>query len=402
MYKFQRFCGARLLGCRQAPALRSVGRAGRFALACALAAVLFAQTPQQQAASPQQTAPPQQNPPTNPPVDLGEGGTIRVEVQAIQVPVWVYDANGNYVDGLTPDQFKIYDNGKEQKITGVDVAFAPISMVIVVQANADVEKMLPAVNHIGNLIQPQILGNDGEAAVIAYDSRVRTLQEFTHDGDKINAAMKKIQPGSMSQHLIDAVSEATRMLKTRPKERRRVILLIGERRDIGSELRGREVLIDMQLHNVSLYSANMSILISKLSAPPPDPRPPAIPPTAIFIPGVSATTPTTVAQTFGTQGYGADFLPLLIEIYRDAKAIFKANVVDVFAKGTGGEEFGYVKQHGLEQVINDIGEVLHSQYTITYTPSNLNEGGFHQITVDVLNRKAHSVRVKPGYYLGAK
>jgi VWFA-related protein len=375
--------------------LRSFREAGL--LACTLSALLVAQTPQQQ------TTPPAQQNPTNPPVDQGEGNTnIRVEVQAIQVPVWVYDRDGNYVDGLTPDQFKIYDNGKEQKISGVDVAFAPISMVIVVQANADVEKMLPAVNHIGNLIQPQILGDSGEAAVVAYDSRVRVLQEFTHDGDKINAAIKKIQPGSMSQHLNDAISEATRLLKTRPKERRRVILLIGERRDIGSEVRGREVLIEMQLANVSLYSANMSILITKLSAPPPDPRPPAIPPTAVFMPGPGTATPTTVAQTFGTQGYGADFLPLLIEIYRDAKAIFKANVVDVYAKGTGGEEFGYVRQKGLEQVINDIGEVLHSQYTITYTPNNLSEAGFHQITVDVLSKKAHSVRVKPGYYLGAK
>lgn len=345
----------------------------------------------------QQQMPPQQTPP-----ELSDGGTIRVEVQAIQVPVWVYDRNGNYVDGLNPDQFRVFDNGKEQHITGVDVAFAPISMVICVQANADVEKMLPAVNRIGNLIQPEILGNQGEAAVIAYDSRVRTLQEFTHDGDQITAAVKKIQPGSTSQHLIDAVSEATRMLRTRPKERRRIILLIGEKRDLGSEIRGREALIDMQLSNVTLYSANMSMLMSKLTAPPPDPRPPSIPATAMPMPGISATTPTTVAQTYGTQGNSADFLPLLVEIYRDTKAIFKANVVDVFSQGTGGEEFSYYKSRGLEQVIDDIGEVLHSQYTVTYIPNNLNEAGFHQITVDVLSQKAHSVRVRPGYYLGAK
>ena len=67
------------------------------------------------------------------------------------------------------------------------------------------------------------------------------------------------------------------------------------------------------------------------------------------------------------------FCRLLIEIYRDTKAIFKANIVDVFTKGTGGEEFSYYKAHGLEKVIDDIGEVLHSQYTITYTPNNLTE-----------------------------
>lgn len=369
-----------------------------------LCGLLVAQTPPQQTAPPQQqTNPPQQKPvELQPPTTEGEITQFGVEVNEIQVPVWVYDRGGNYVDGLQTNQFVLYDNGTQQRIRQVDVTYTPISMVIVVQANADVEKMLPAVNRIGNLIKPHILGNDGEAAVIAYDSRVRLMQPFTHDGDLITDAVKKIQPGSTSQHMNDAIFEATRLLSNRPKERRRVILLIGERRDLGSEVRGREVLIDLQLANVSLYSANMSILMSKLTAPAPDPRPPAIPATAMHVPGISAATPTTVAQTYGTQGYSADFLPLLVEIYRDAKAIFKANPVDVYTRGTGGEEFSYVKGHTLEQVIDDIGELLHSQYTITYVPNNLKEAGFHQISVDILSPQAHSVRVKPGYFLAAK
>ena len=50
--------------------------------------------------------------------------------------------------------------------------------------------------------------------------------------------------------------------------------------------------------------------MANLSAPPPDPRPPSIPATAILMPGISAQTPTTVMQTYGTQGNSADFLPL--------------------------------------------------------------------------------------------
>jgi hypothetical protein len=76
--------------------------------------------------------------------------------------------------------------------------------------------------------------------------------------------------------------------------------------------------------------------------------------------------------------------------------------VDVFAKGTGGEEFSYVRGRGLEQAIEDMGEVLHAQYTITYSPNNADEPGFHQIAVDVIDPNAHSVRSRPGYWLGAK
>ena len=350
----------------------------------------------------QQQQPPQQQPTQPPPADPDT--IIRTRVNAVQTPVWVYDHKGNYVDGLTQEQFRVYDNGKEQTISAVDVAFAPISMVICVQASANVEKMLPAINKIGNLIQPQILGTSGEAAVIAYDSRVRTLQEFTHDGDKITAAVKKISPygGSTTQRLVDATYEATRMLRTRKEDNRRVILMIGERRDLGSEVRGREALIDMQLANVSFYSINMSQLMVNLTAPPPDPRPDMIPPAAMPMPSSTPATPTSVMQTYGTQGDSAQFMPMLIEIYRDAKAIFKANTVDVFAKGTGGEEFSYVRGRGLEQAIEDIGEVLHAQYTITYTPNNKDEPGFHSISVDVTNTNAHSVRSRPGYFLGSQ
>jgi len=361
-----------------------------------LCGLLLAQQTQPPAQSQQQTA--------GQPADQDLITRFGTEVKFVQTPVWVYDRAGNYVDGLTKEEFRLYDNGKEQHIDEVDVSIAPISMVICVQANANVEKMLPAINKIGNLIQPQILGTSGEAAVIAYDSRVRTLQDFTNDGDKITAAVKKINPygGSTAQHLIDAVFDATKMLETRAKDHRRVILLIGERRDLGSEVRAREALIEMQLFSVSLYSANMSQIIANLTAPPPDPRPDMIPATAMPMPSNTPATPTTVMQAYGTQGDSAQFMPMLIEIYRDVKAIFKANTVDIFTKGTGGEEYGYVRSRGLEEVINEIGESLHTQYTITYQPNNKDVPGFHPIEVDVLNKKAHSVRTRPGYWLGTQ
>ena len=49
---------------------------------------------------------------------------------------------------------------------------------------------------IGNLIAPLMIGDQGEAAVIAYDSRIRTLQDFTSDPDKITKAGQEDLPGS--------------------------------------------------------------------------------------------------------------------------------------------------------------------------------------------------------------
>jgi len=77
--------------------------------------------------------------------------------------------------------------------------------------------------------------------------------------------------------MIDATEAAIRMLQHRPQNRRRIILLIGETRDIGSEARGRETLISMQCPTSRSMRGHVSI-IEKLTAPPPVPTPDPLPP----------------------------------------------------------------------------------------------------------------------------
>jgi VWFA-related protein len=328
--------------------------------------------------------------------------TIRVGVEEVVAPVNVYDREGAFVNGLRPDQFRLFDNGKEQNIH-VDVTFTPISMVIAIQANANVDKILPQVTRIGAMIGPEILGNNGEASVVAYDSRIRTLQEFTSDPDKISLAVKKIYAGSTSNRMVDAVEEGVRQLRSRPKDRRRVLLLIGETRDVASEAKPRETLIALQVNNVAMYSVDMSRLISSLTAGPQPGRQNNLPPAMSSLPSNVAATPTMVQQTSGEGNAGrAEFIPLMVEIFKDVKAIFKANPVELFTKGTGGSEFSFYRQRGLEEAIERIGEQLHSQYLITYNPNNKDEGGFHEITAEVIGRPEYKIQIRPGYWLATK
>jgi VWFA-related protein len=326
---------------------------------------------------------------------------IRTTVDVVVAPVTVLDRDGNYVDGLRPEQFRLFDNDKEQKIK-VDVAFQPISMVIAIQANDHVEGVLPQIQKIGGLVAPMMIGDQGEAAVLAFDSRLRELQEFTSDSTKISDAIKKIHPGSSQSRMIDAVSDAVRLLRTRPQNRRRILLLVGETRDKSSEARVRETLIEAQLANVSVYAVDMTrwftTLTAKQQPPRPDNRPPAMTPLPSGVPA----TPNTVMQTTGRDGSSAQFVPLMVEIFKDAKSIFVDNPVEVFTRGTGGEEYGFVRQRGLEDAIERIGAELHSQYMLSYNPSNKDEGGFHEIAVEVAGLKGVKARTRPGYWLAAK
>jgi VWFA-related protein len=351
------------------------------------------------AAQQQQTPPPPQQ---GQPQDLGPDLIFRGGIDVVSTPALVFDRDGNYVNGLQTGDFRLTDNGKEQKIT-VDVSFVPISLVILIQANSHVQGVLPQVNKIGNLIQPLLIGEQGEAAVIAYDGRIRTLQEFTSDSDKITAAIKTIKPGADSNRLIDAVMTGTRMLRTRSPNRRRIIMIVGETRDVSSEAKARETLINLQLSNIVTYGVDMSRFLSTLTAPPKPARPYTNPPaTRGPLPMGQPSTPTTVDNTFGFNNQ-VQFVPLMVEVFKDVKAIFKANPVEVFTRGTGGSEFAFNSQRSLEEAIQKMGEELHSGYTITYEPNNKLDGGFHEIKVDVPRRAdVRRVQTRPGYWLAPK
>ena len=347
----------------------------------------------------------QQTPPQTPPDQESGQPPVRIvtTVLNISTPVLVYDRDNNYIDGLQPFQFHLYDNGKEQNIK-VDVTYQPISLVVCLQANAHVDSILPQVRKIGNLIAPLIIGDQGEAALIAYDSRIRVLQDFTSDSEKITKAVKDLYAGSSSNRMIDAVAEATRMLAHRPENRRRIILLIGETRDVSSEARLRETLIELQLKNVMFYAADMSRLFSTLTAKPDPGRqnnlPPAMSP---HLPSNVPATPTTVQQATGYGNAGrAEFIPAMVELFKDVKAIFKDNPVEAFTKGTGGTELSFYRQRGLEEAVQRIGAELHSQYFVSYSPNNADEGGFHEITVAVGSPGVKRVQTRPGYWLSNK
>jgi VWFA-related protein len=344
----------------------------------------------------QQSTPPAQEQPET---------RIVTTVLNVSTPAWAYDRDGDTVNGLRADQFRLFDNGKQQDVR-VDVSFTPISLVLCVQSNSHVQGLLPQVKKIGGLIKPLLTGDQGEVALIAYDSRVRRLQDFTSDADKISLAMQKIQPGSDANHLIDAVSDATRMLRSRPQNRQRIVLLIGETRDLYSEMKLREAMIDLQLANVVFYAVDMSRFLTTLTAPTPTPRwsnVPAQTAGAASIPVGMAVTPNTVVNATGMEGQRAEFMPMMIELFRDAKAIFKDNPVEAFTKATGGTEYGFHSQRTLEEAIQRLGEQLHSNYMITYTPNNRTEFGFHKIEVDVPSRPdVKKVQTRPGYWIGQR
>jgi VWFA-related protein len=328
--------------------------------------------------------------------DGGGDRVIRQTVNVIVAPTTVTDKDGNYVHDLKPSQFSLFDNDKPQQIQ-VDESFAPISLVVAIQADAKVEPVIPKIQRVGTLLTNLVAGEQGEVALLSFDHRLQVLQDFTGDATKIQEGLKKLRPGSSSSRMIDAVEQSARMLKSRPKDHRRIVLLIAESRDKGSEGRLREALTSTQVDDVMVYALNISRLYTETMSGAPVYRPDPIPASARHMPAGAVDTPTGVAQFTGSDGYSAHFVPLFTEIFRDVKGIFVDNPVEVFTKYTGGRETGFVSQKSLETAISEIGREIHNQYLISYNPDNKVEGGFH--TIRVVVNGPYNIRTRPGYWL---
>ncbi len=324
------------------------------------------------------------------------GPKITVDTRIVLVPTTVYDANGQAVSGLQLHNFEVFDNDKPQEFK-LDVTFQPIDVVVCVQADAVVEDVLPKIKKIGSLLENLVAGEQGTVAVIAFDHRIRVMTDFTNDGTKIKKALEGINAGSSSARQIDAVNDAVRMLSHRGKNRRRILLLISETRDKGSEGKLKYTLQAAELAGVQAYTVNMSRFLNTLLARTPVPRPPAIPAEARHMPNGATATPTELMQYNGT----GNVMPAFVEIFRQAKALFISNPAEVLTKYTGGREFGFVSQRGLEDAIASIGDELHSQYMLSYSPNNKIEGGWHSIRIVVHKEGGNlkDVRNRSGYWM---
>ncbi len=302
-----------------------------------------------------------------------DNSTIRANVPLVLVPVTVTDKKGNFIDGLSVDDFRLTDDGVAQKIRmdTSDTVLAPVSLMVLIQASGISAPALARIERVGGLIKPLVIGQRGQAAVIEFDDEIRLRTDFTADSDLISAAFQGTRSRSIrTSRLIDAVAEGIRRLDTRPPNNRRVMLILSESRDRGSKGKLSEVIEQAQRAGVVVYPATYSVQGSTfLSSPSTSPS----------MPG------------------GDDTVNILGGIQELAR-IGKANVADALARTTGGRHLSFLTLASLENVISRAGEEIHSQYLLSFTPTPSAKDGFHQIQVATPSHPDAVIRVRLGYW----
>ena len=343
---------------------------------------------------------PAQQPPKN---------EIKVQVALVTTPVTVRDSRGRMVHDLEAKNFQVTDNGITQKISHFDLGGDPISLVILVETSSRIEPLMPQIRKTGILFTQTVMGPTGEAAVVGFNDSVDKLQDFTSNADKIENTIANLSVGTSGSKLYDAMAAGVEMLSDRPQAtrempgRRRVLLILSEAADDGSQKTLGEVLRQAQLANVAIYGVGLSTTRAELQAKPKPPRGTGLPVGTVPPPPGVPSTPTLQDNRLGVGGGGGpiDLMAAAVWIVQHIQSQVRGSSLEVAAAATGGASLSTFKDRSIEKAIDEIGGELHSQYTLSYTPTDANATGYHEIKVSVIRKDATNlkVRARPGYYL---
>jgi VWFA-related protein len=327
---------------------------------------------------------------------------LKVRVSLVNTPVTVRDGRGQMIHDLDAKNFMVTDNGVRQKITHFDLGGDPLSVVILMETSSRIDSIFPEMRKTGIIFAETVMGPSGEAAIVGFNDSVDKLQDFTADGEAIEKTIHSVREGTSGARLYDAMSVAVEMLTSRAQPsadvpgRRRILFILSEATDVGSGTKLGEVLRQAQLANITIYSVGLSTtraeLQSKTKKKPIEVTPPGTfgqPP----LPG-TVQTPTSEEQRAGN----IDLLALAVWVVQHAENQVKAHALEVAATATGGAHLATYRDRSIERAIDEIGGELHSQYSVSYTPTGAGDSGYHEIKVSV-DRPGVTVRARPGYYL---
>ncbi len=334
--------------------------------------------------------------PETPPANQQKSG-IRVRVNEVTAPVTVRNGKGEMVYDLTQRDFRIFDNGTEQKIEHFDLGGDPLSVVLVVETSSRIEPILPAVRQTGIVFSQTVMARSGEAAVIGFDDTVGLLAKFTSDGDQIEKTIQHLREGTSGALLYDAMSRGISLLEEQPSSRRRILFVLAEAQDTGSESKLGEVLRKAQLANVTIYSIGLSTTAAAIRSKPNPALPVEMGPPGTF----PVPTPNGMPQTPEVERQmqeGADLGALAIWLVKTGMNALGPNSLAVASKATGGLHVNTMKDRSIEKAVDEIGGELHAQYTLGYRPKGDDLLGYHEIKVEVA-RAGGNVRTRPGYYV---
>lgn len=290
-------------------------------------------------------------------------GQLRVQVSLVHLYATVRNKHGELVTNLTKDNFKVYENGVEQKIAYFNLSKnLPLTIALLIDTSGSQMDLLPGEQDAAEEFLRRILTPRDLAMVVGFDFGVNMLADFTNDRQVLDDAIEHTRinaggpapdigatPGTVPSgpngtHFYDAVY-LTCENKLTQQAGRKAIIALTDAQDYGSH-----------------YTLDQAIEAAQKTD------------TVVHV--VLAAEP----SEYGYLGY------------------FGRGVAEKLTKETGGRLIPARSGTQLDRAFRELADELRSQYVIGYYPSDSRrDGTYRKIKLETTPKK-YKVLTRAGYY----
>lgn len=180
--------------------------------------------------------------------------TITVDAQFVILNATVTTADGKPATGLKKERFKVFEDGREQKIELFLSEKTPFAAAILLDTSGSMEQRV-SLGRSAAITFLERLRTDDVAAIYNFDSKVSLVQDFSGSRDLVDAFFDLKADGWTVMN--DAIIKAAAELANRP-EKRRAIIVLSDGADTKSAASTDRALKAALAANATIYTVDMS------------------------------------------------------------------------------------------------------------------------------------------------
>jgi Ca-activated chloride channel family protein len=179
------------------------------------------------------------------------GAVIRMNVDMVLVPITVTDPMNRLVTGLEQEDFQVFENGGQQKITTFASEDAPVSIGIIFDLSGSMtSKLIRARESILQFIKTA--NPQDEFFVVGFNDRPELIEDFTSTVEDIQARLATVRSGHRTA-LLDAIYFG--LVKMREaRHERKALLVVSDGGDNRSRYTEGELRAQVREADVEIYS----------------------------------------------------------------------------------------------------------------------------------------------------
>jgi len=147
---------------------------------------------------------------------------IKVETNLVTMPVSVLDREGRFISGLQQKDFKVFENGAEQKVEYFQSVEQPFTVILMLDVSPSTQWQIEDIQNAADEFVNQLRPND-KVMVISFDENVHVLSQVTNDRYTLHNAIHRTRFGDGTS-LYEAVDHVLEQELSQIQGRKAVVL----------------------------------------------------------------------------------------------------------------------------------------------------------------------------------